>query len=85
MGEQPAADHRLGQPRAFFARRGGAEIAQPREALQLIGQGITGADTGEVEVGERQGHAADRKPAGEQRVAARTIALDVIARDRGQL
>ena len=37
VGDQPAADHRLGEPRAILAGGGGGEVAKPGEALQLLG------------------------------------------------
>ena len=85
MREQPAADHGLGEAGAFLARGGGGEIAQPGEALQLLGDRARAAERGEVELGERHGLAADREAAGEQRFAALAVAGDMVARDGGEL
>ena len=63
----------------------GSEIAQPREALQLLGERTVGADRGEIGGGQRQRLRAEAEAAGEQGVAAGAIAGDMVARDRGQL
>ena len=39
VGDQPAADDRFGQPRALLPRRRCREVAEPREALELLGDG----------------------------------------------
>jgi len=44
VGEEPAADNRLGQPSAFFAGGGGSKIAQPGETLKLLGERSRGPD-----------------------------------------
>src|SRR5437868_5531791 len=85
MREEPAADDRLGEPRALLARRGGGKIAQPGEALQLLGQRLRGADRAKVEVLERQGLTAQRVSAGEQGVTADAFAADVVARNGDEL
>ena len=58
----------------FLARGRGGEVAQPGEALQLLGERAGGADRGEIEVLERKRLAADGEAAGEQGVAARAVA-----------
>ena len=85
VGEQPAADHRLGQPRALLARCRGGEVAKPREALELLGERTVGTDLREIETGQRQTFAAEREAAGEQSVAALAVAVDVVARHRREL
>ena len=51
--QKPAPDHGLGKPRAFLARRGGGEIAQPGEALELLGERAGCADGSKIEVLQR--------------------------------
>ena len=85
VGDQPAADHRLGETRAIFAGGGGGQVAKPGEALQLLGHRAHGAKRGEVHVGEGDGLAPDREPAGEDGVAALAVALHMVAGNRGQL
>ena len=82
---QPAADDRLGEPRAVLARGGGGEVAQPGEALQLLGQRAVAPIAREIEVARARRLAADGESAGEQGIAALAVALDMVARHRDQL
>ena len=83
--EQPAARERFGEPRALLARGRGGEIAQPGEALQLVGDRAAGAERGEIEFLERDRLAAEVKAAGEQSVAALAVAMNMVARNGDQL
>jgi hypothetical protein len=76
--KQPAPDHRFGEPRALFARRGGGKVAQPGEALELPGEGAARPGCRKVEVPQRDRLSADAEAAGEQGFAALTVALNVV-------
>src|SRR5438270_9521888 len=83
--EQPTADKRLGQPRTLLARGSGREVAEPGKALQLLGQAAGRASPPEVEIPERKRLGPDRETTGEKRIAARPFAVDMVARNGGEL
>src|SRR5260221_6628156 len=83
--QQPTADDRLGQPGALLARCRSGEVAQPGETLQLLSQRPGCATRAKVEILERQGPAADGEAAGEQGVAPRAFAPDMVARHGDEL
>ena len=84
VGEEPAADHRLGKSRATLARCGRGKIAQPGEAFELLEHGAR-RRLGKVDVGERQAARAGVEPAGEQGLAALAVARDMVTRNGGEL
>src|SRR5206468_1469878 len=83
--QEPAADQRLGDPRALLARRGRGEIAQPGEALELCGQRTGSPDLCEIEVLERDCLATDGEAAGQKRLPALAVAGDMVARHGDEL
>src|SRR3954453_5452075 len=85
MGDQPTADHRLGEPSAIFSRRCRGKIAKPGEALQLLCRSARSANLREIHIGEAERVAADLQPAREQGVTALAVALDMVARHGCQL
>ena len=79
MGEQPAADHRLRDARAFFPRGGRCEIAQPGKALELPGRVAVRTNDAEIQLRQRERVAATEKSAAEQGFAALAVTLDMVA------
>jgi hypothetical protein len=80
--QQPAADDRFGDSRPFLARRRRCEVAEPRKALELLGERSAGSDRCKIEVAERKRFVAMDELAGKQRVAAPAIALHMVAGNR---
>jgi hypothetical protein len=80
MSKQPAPDDRFGEPRALFARCRCREIAEPGEALQLLGDRTVGADRSKIEIGQGNRFTAAGELALQQSVAPSAIALHMIAR-----
>src|SRR5215218_10354746 len=85
VGDQPASDDRLGEARAVLARRRRAEIAEPGKSLKLLRSGAVRSNRCEVEIGERQGLAANRELARQERGTTPAVALHMVPRDRRQL
>src|SRR5437764_8950952 len=83
--QQPAANQRFGQARTLVARRRRGEVAQPREALELLRQWPGCTNLAEIDILEDKGFAADGKPACEERIAARALAANMVTRDGDDL
>ena len=81
---QPAPRHRLAQPRSFLSPAGGGEIAQPREAMKGANDRARDIEIAEVEAPEIERLAAEQVGPLEQGRADLAVALDMVARNRGQ-
>src|SRR5437764_2942659 len=66
MGKQPATDYRFSKLRAFLPRGGRGEVAQPRKALQRLGQWTVRAHLDEVQIGKGERVPPTGKAASEQ-------------------
>src|SRR5262249_36974568 len=85
VGKEPSACDGLGKPSAFFpgGRRG--RVAKPGKPLKPFGKGSLSPDGGQIEVDKPDRLTAKSKCAGQQRVTALAVALDVVARNGDEL
>ncbi len=84
MGGEPFAHQRLGHRRALFARRGGRQVAQPAETVQIVGKGRPDRQFAEIDRVDRQLLAPEQEIAGTDRLAGARVAGHDIVRHRQQ-
>jgi hypothetical protein len=74
MRREPAAHHRLGDRRAVGAAARRREVAQPGEAVEIIGEGGRDMQIREIAFAERQLEPAMEEMAGADRGARARVA-----------
>ena len=85
MGRQPAPHHLFGDRRGLLAGRRAGKVAQPAEAVNMIGKGRAKVKPSKIDRVDDLLAAAEQEIARPQRLAGPCIAGDVVVGDGQQL
>ena len=85
MGRQPAPHHPFGDRRGLLAGRRAGEVAQPAEAVDIVGKGRAKVEPGEIDRVDDLLAATEQEIARAQRLPRPRIAGNVVVGDGQQL